>query len=259
MYYLGSTCITGGTRRTTAGASPSPGWESRRRTSAMTTTLQEAIADRRAEQRVERYPLLIGFEPEWVDPRRRIGRSHERPVDDLGARELEPEPFEVVGEIERIGFACEGDFGLRDQELADEKGELAVADLEQVDLVAEEDGVEHLARGRQESPAVDAAEVVHGQVARVVAGDASERPRRRVPDEAEEIEDLPAVEDERKDESRVEEEEGEDFVVELPVGHGGERGFPFLSSSIICKDITEEEKESIFKKMQRTLLGYNQI
>lgn len=142
-------------------------------------------------------------------------------MDDLGSRELEP--VDIVGEVEPLGVAGEGDIGLHDHEFVDERGEPAVADLEHVEFIAEEDCVEHLARGGEGAPAVEAAEVVHGQVPRIVVGDAGERPRRRVPYRAEEVGYLPAVEDDGEDE-RWEEEREEDLVVELPVTHDGVRG-----------------------------------
>lgn len=70
----------------------------------------------------------------------------------------EIEAAEVAEEEEGFGRAGEGGVGFEEQESVDEGEEGAVADLEEVELVAEENGVEDAARGRARGPTVEATE-----------------------------------------------------------------------------------------------------
>lgn len=66
-------------------------------------------------------------------------------------------------------------------------------DLEQVELVAEDDGIKDMARFSAGGPAVETAEVVHRDVLGVVVGYVVEGRRWLVPERAEEVGDLLAV------------------------------------------------------------------
>lgn len=80
--------------------------------------------------------------------------------------------------------------------------ELVPADGEDVKLVAEEDSVKDAAGVFTDTPAVEAAEVVHGDIVVVVMGDVIEGQGRRFPQRPEEVGDLLAMEIDKKDEER---------------------------------------------------------
>ena len=79
------------------------------------------------------------------------------------------------GEDERLGEACEGGVGLEEDELSDVREELSPTDRENVELVAEENGVVDSSRVVTHAPAVEFAESGHGGVGVVVVRDVVER------------------------------------------------------------------------------------
>ena len=104
-------------------------------------------------------PPLVALVHEWALARVKLTRVEDG-VDDL-VREGR-EALGVLGEGEVLGDAGEGAVGLDDEELGDDGVELVQADLEEVELGREEDGVpdfgELVLVAR--APAVQGAEVV---------------------------------------------------------------------------------------------------
>lgn len=106
-------------------------------------------------------------------------------MDDLWACKLKP--LKVLIKKEGLGDAGEGTVRFEDYEFMDVGEELAVSDLENVELVAEDDGIKDSTRGGSDSPPMEAAEVVHGDVLGVVVGQASEGAGRGVPYRTEKV------------------------------------------------------------------------
>lgn len=118
-------------------------------------------------------------------------------------------PRAVLGEEQGFDNAGEGGVGFEKDELGNIGMELVPADGEDVKLVVEEDGVENAARSVSDAPAMEAAELGHGDVGVVVVRDSVEGFGWRFPERAEEGGDLVAMEEDGEEEDGEDEEEDE--------------------------------------------------
>lgn len=101
------------------------------------------------------------------------------PIRQPRLRKLELLP--ILLKKEGLCQSSESGIGLQQDKLRNIRMQLVPADREDVQLIAEEHRVEDAARGLTDLPAVEAAEVLHGDVLVVVMGDEIERLRRRLP------------------------------------------------------------------------------
>lgn len=148
-------------------------------------------------------------------------------VDDFVFRKIEA--ICVPEEEEGFREAGEGGVGFEEEEAMDERKKGLVSDLEEVELVAEENGVEDATGRRSRGPAVEAAEEGDGGVFGVEMGEAGERKGRGVPEGSEEgWKEVVVVEEDGE-----EEEEGGN--------NGGEE---------------EEERSSTVGELSRHLTGF---
>ena len=125
----------------------------------------------------------------------------------------------VLSKEEGLLQASEGRIRLEEHEFRNIRVQFVPADGKDVQFIAKEHRIEHAAGNIADSPAMELAEVLHGDILVIVVGDILERPRRGFPERAKEVGDLLAMQVDADNKGRDDQEE-KDYGSEIRIPGG---------------------------------------